>query len=305
MNRYVTQLISVLSLSFIVSVVTVSTSIAGPITLTTDSGSNFGGLYLDGAGAKVGVIFLHGRGGNPDSAVVRELRASLNNQGYSTLSIEDALPSTNYCAAATLTDWCNYTADISSGDNYVFPETYDRVNASIEYLAATGVEQIVLAGFSLGSRLALAAAARGLDAGGLPVVGYIGLGMRTNGPGPLNALNVLDELTIPMLDIYGDNDYDAVVGADARQAVYGGNPADYTRVVLDCADDIVGDDCHKFRGGLKGGDDMPLEMAVYDWISAVAPLTKVPEPGSLALFGAGLIGFSMTRQRRKSAARVC
>ncbi len=36
-----------------------------------------------------GIVLLHGRGGNQDSAVVSELRRDLHNRGYTTLSIQE------------------------------------------------------------------------------------------------------------------------------------------------------------------------------------------------------------------------
>ena len=44
-----------------------------PITLSTSTG-DFNGLLLEGADApRVGVVLLHGHGGNPDLAVVRQI----------------------------------------------------------------------------------------------------------------------------------------------------------------------------------------------------------------------------------------
>lgn len=267
------------------------------VSLTTSTGS-FNGLLLEGSSSpKVGVVMFHGRGANPDGAVVRELRATLNNSGYTTLSIENPIPA-DYNGNGSATDFADYVADISSGGaNYVFPEAYERLNASISLLQSQGVEQIVIAGFSLGSRLASAFVANGQVAGNAPVVGLIGVGMYGNSLGLLNPLYQLGDITVPILDLFGDNDTNAVNTAAAKKAAYGGAASDYTQVVLDCADTVIGNDCHKLKGGLRGAEDRPFEIAVNSWIKDVAPLS-VPEASSIYLLSLGLLGL-MGVSRRK------
>ena len=56
-------------------------------------GGPFNGLLRSGAaGNGTGVIFLHGRGNTPNSKVVRQLRGSLANAGFTTLSIDNPVP---------------------------------------------------------------------------------------------------------------------------------------------------------------------------------------------------------------------
>src|SRR3546814_8399192 len=53
----------------------------------------FAALLLEGGGRPAtGVVLLHGRNGNPDSAVVGPLRRSLNAAGYTTLSLQNPIP---------------------------------------------------------------------------------------------------------------------------------------------------------------------------------------------------------------------
>ncbi len=265
------------------------------ITISTSSGSGFNGLLLQGsASPKVGVIMFHGRGGTPNSAVVRQMRQSLNNSGYTTLSIENPVP-VDANGNGISTDFSDYVADISTGGaNYVFPEAYARLNASIRLLQTQGVEQVVIAGFSLGSRLASAFVANGQATDTAPVVGLIGIGMYGTSIASLNPIFSLADITVPVLDLFGDNDTNAVNTAAAKKAAYGGAVSDYTQVVLDCPATLTVKDCHKLRGGLKGADDKPFEIAINNWIKNVAPLS-VPEASSFYLLAFGLFalfGFS-------------
>lgn len=278
---------------------------ATPITLSTSSGS-FGGEFLAGAGSpNTGVILMHGRGLTPDSAVTRQLRYSLNNDGYSTLAIENPVPA-DYNGNGSNTDFPDYVADLGPGGaNYVFPETYERVRAASTYLQSLGVEQIVLSGFSLGSRLATAHLARGQQAGDLPIVGLLNVGMYGNSVDPLNVVLTLDEVTVPVLDIFGDKDTNAVTTAADRLAAYGGAPSDYLQIVFECpliSPTYSVNDCHRLRGNmLKDAYDRPLETQAWLWMQSVAPLASVPEPTTGALLAMGFGAMGWYRRRRFAA----
>lgn len=265
-----------------------------PVTLSTSSG-NFDGLLLEGADSpNVGVVLLHGRGGNSDSAVVRQLRTSLNNSGYTTLSIADPIPA-DANGNGVATDFSDYVADLY-GANTVFPDMHERVQASLAYFAGLGIDQVVIAGFSLGSRFATEYVARGQRPGDLPIAGLIGVGMYGTSIDPYNISLTLDELTVPVLDVFGNMDSNAVNTAAARRAAYGGNAADYTQVQLTCPAGVVGNNCHKLSG-LKGADDRPLETTVRTWIQHVAPLS-VREPATGMLLLAGIVGLTLRRRPR-------
>ena len=284
------------SLSYIALIILSTPSTAATIGLSSiaegGSTASFRGELLNGAGnPAVGVILLHGRTGNADSAVVSELRQSINLAGYTTLSIDEPVP-----AAGTL--FQDYVNDVN-GANTVFPELYARVRTASNTLENLGVNQIVLLGFSLGGRMASAHVARGqIDE--LPIVGLIGVGLAGNSIDPLNAALTLDEVSIPALDIFGDNDIDAVSTAAARQAAYNsGSGTDYIQKMVECVNPAI--DCvpHNFDG-YRGSGNPVLETEVNHWLTSKAPLTPVPLPGAIYLFGTGLLGLLGISRRTKS-----
>jgi dienelactone hydrolase len=228
-----------------------------------------GCLLTAPASPAVGVVLLHGRTSTPNGPVVDELRNSLYRAGYTTLSIENP-------AADPVTDnrdFASYSNDALTS-NYAFPEAYARVQAAINYLQGLGVQRVVLVGFSMGSRLATAAVAR-ITSPSLPIIGLIGIGMyNTSGIDPLDHDFTLDEVSVPVLDIYGDADTNAVSDHSGRVTAYAsGRGTAYTQVVLDCAAGLTTNDCHKLIG-LKGSDGDPLESHVTNWITCNAPLTS-------------------------------
>jgi len=236
--------------------------------------------------AATGVVLLHGRNGTPDGVVVSELGVHLSGLGYQALSIEEPVP-------ATGTAFSDYVADVQ-GPNTVFPELYARVRTAIDALAALGSREVVLVGFSLGARMASAHAARGQQ-DELPVVGLVGVGMYGNSIDPLNAALTLDEVSVPVLDIYGDADANAVGTAAARWSAYAsGSGTDYTQIEVPCADPSL--DCvpHNLAG--YRGSNPVLEQAVGAWMTRRYPVSAVPLPASLPLFLAGLFGLAALRR---------
>ncbi len=265
MNRIKKHLYCLPALFVLLATVLPSHAVTVSSNSTAEGGdSAFSGELLETSCAKTGVVLYHGRGLSPTGPVVEEIRTSLNRAGYTTLSIDNPVPLNG------LTDFTSYVNDIGI-DNYVFPEAYARMRTAINYLQSLGVEQVVVAGFSLGSRLASAHVARGQD-DELPILGLVGVGMYANSIEPLNVSTTLDEVSVPVLDLYGDADTNAAITASARLAAYNsGAGQDYTQNVIVC---ISGLNCHQLEG-LKGDGSMPLEVNVNAWMQAVAPATLV------------------------------
>ncbi len=270
------------------------------VALTLDSsgfggGGTFSGILRDGAGSPtVGVILLHGRGENPDGHVVGPLRSSLNDLGYTTLSIALPVPA-DADSNGVQTDFGDYEADVT-GANYAFPELYARVRSAEAELQAHGVDRAVLIGFSLGSRMGAAYMARGAP-GVLPVLGYVGVGMYANSLDPLNTVTTLDEITAPVLDIFGSLDVTAVTGAPAKAAAYSSGPGlSFTQIAVPQAGPLPDNDAHQFDNVAQpeaqvNQTQMRAEVAL--WVQGIAPISEPAVPALLLL---GLAALALHRR---------
>ncbi len=250
-------------------------------------GGTFNGILREGAGSpSVGVILLHGRGQNPDGNVVGPLRLSLNDLGYTTLSIALPVPADSNGNLVT-TDFADYVADVQ-GVNYAFPELYARVHAAEAELQSHGVDRAVLIGFSLGSRMGAAFMARG-GPGVLPILGYAGVGLYANSIDPLDGGKTLDEIAVPVLDIYGSLDAPAVSGAAEKLAAYAsGLGSSFTQIVVPQVGPLPENDAHQFDNVAQPEakvNQAQMKTDVALWMERVA---AIPEPAVPALLALGL-----------------
>lgn len=177
--------------------------------------------YLDGSSSTIGVVLCHGRGKYPTWLVVDPLRKGINKQlGYHTLSIQMPTGDVN---------WREYED--------FFPDAHKRIAAAVRYLKNTKkVEKVYLMGHSMGSRMATSYLADHPNSG---IAGFIGVGIRNGGDGPLDSDANLRSIKIPVLDVYGD-------GGDGKDADHANTRSDmagkdYQQVLISGAD-------HKFSG---------------------------------------------------------
>ena len=192
-----------------------------------------GSVYLDGGDSKYGLILAHGKGKNPTWLVVDPVRKGIHDElGYHTLSLQ--MP-TGY------SDWKDYADG--------FPKAYGTIEDAIAYLdSEKGVSKIFLFGHSMGSRMASAFVSEHPNSG---LTGMIVAGCRNNGGSPLACDQNLENVTIPVLDIWGGKN-----GKDSRAASQrsGMVSASYTQVEISGAN-------HKFEG--REGE---LVDAVEKWL---------------------------------------
>jgi alpha/beta superfamily hydrolase len=154
------------------------------------SGREFLGLHADNKTATRAILLVHGLGVHPDHGVIAILRAALAELGYNTLAIQ--MPVLAADAAA---------------DEYpkIFPEAAARIQAAAEWYAARGFARPVLLSHSMGSRMADAYFAR---AGSASFSAWVSLGILGD---------FKSKVGIPLLDVYGENDFPQILAAVARR----------------------------------------------------------------------------------------
>ena len=136
----------------------------------------------------------------------------------------------------------------------VFHHSHSRIEAGIKFLREQGHKKVVLLAHSCGAHMALdwirAKNDRSFDA-------FVGLGMgATDYRQPMHQPFPLDWMHVPILDLYGANEYPAVVRmAPSRKAMLekAGNPKSRQQVLPDAN--------HYFTD-----QGEPLVAAVADWL---------------------------------------
>jgi hypothetical protein len=184
----------------------------------------FPAAFLQGVVDQPGIVLMHGRNSHADGAVVGFMRKRLNEHGYTTLSLANPLPPTG-------DEFADYVKDLAGG-NFVFREAGARLKAAVQALKAKNLPGAYLLGFSMGSRL-MASFLAGTDRDQNDIRGFAALSIGVNGPGPLNAVNTLRAVSVPMIEICGQADSDVAKSAGERRTAYesSGGPS-YTQFVL-------------------------------------------------------------------------
>ena len=160
-------------------------------------------IYTEAAAepTKGAVIVLHGRGYHPNwEDVVQPLRVGLAESGWDTLSMQ--MPVLEKSAK-----YYDYVP--------IFKESFPRIEAGISYLQQQGHQKIVLIAHSCSVHMVMA----WVDAGRFKGIdAYAGIGMgATDYKQPMAKPFPLEKMTVPVLDIYGANEYPAVLnGARLR-----------------------------------------------------------------------------------------
>jgi pimeloyl-ACP methyl ester carboxylesterase len=189
------------------------------------------------------VILIHGGGVHPDwQQVMKPLRTALPGQGWATLAIQmPVLPNG--------TDERAYVP--------LFKYVPARIDAAVRFLRKHNVNNIVLLGHSLGASMASDYLAHSQQPG---IRAFVGIGMKGI-PQP-NEFAVLDNakslvrINIPVLDIYGSNSNEEVIGSVHRRAfaLKSVGAAHSRQVYIKNAD-------HYFEGHEK-----QLDAVINDWL---------------------------------------
>ena len=214
-----------------------------PVRLDAD-GHSFLAIHTEADdGARGAVIVMHGRGLHPDwPEVAGPLRTALPEHGWETLSLQ--MPVLEKGAK-----FYDYVP--------ILPAAFSRIRAGIEFLRARGAHPVVLAAHSCSVHMAMAFVRRHGDAG---FDGFIGIGMgATDYRQPMREPFPLAATSIPILDLFGGDDYPAVRRkAPARLAAIlaAGNPRSAQRIVPGAG--------HFFRDM-----DEALADAVAEWLATL------------------------------------
>jgi hypothetical protein len=169
------------------------------VTLTAGGGAGYLGIYTEAETEQVrgSVLILHGRGFHPDwQDVVHPLRVGLTSFGWNTLAIQ--LP-----VLAKEASYHDYLA--------VFPHAGPRIEAAIEYLQRQYAGPVVLLAHSCGTHMAQHWMLRASPAALATFDAYVGIGMGATDVGqPMREPFPFERLSVPVLDIYAENDFRAV-----------------------------------------------------------------------------------------------
>ena len=172
--------------------------VTGEAVYLSANGRNFLSIFTPAEAATAAAIVVHGLGVHPDWNLIGALRTSLADQGYTTLSIQMPVLDAEKRAEA-------YPP--------TFPEARARLAAAAKYLQDKGFKKIALVAHSMGARMADNYLAKG---GQAPIAAFVPIGLNGKFEAPA-------KLAMPVLDLYGSDDFPRVIdSAKQRQKQMGG-----------------------------------------------------------------------------------
>lgn len=160
-------------------------------------------IYTEADEPRGAIIIMHGRGFHPNwTDVAYPLRVGLVEQGWNTLSLQ--MP-----VLAKEAKYYDYLE--------IMDEALPRIEAGIDYLKLQGNDNIILIAHSCSVHMTMA----WVDAGRMrDIDAYVGIGMgAVDYQQPMKRPFPLGKFTVPVLDVYGEEEYPAVIkGAADRLA---------------------------------------------------------------------------------------
>jgi pimeloyl-ACP methyl ester carboxylesterase len=201
-------------------------------------GQSFLALYTEADDdTKNAAIILHGLGVHPNwPDVIYPLRSGLAEHGWATLALQMPIGA----------------RDTSFDDALVLlPEAPPRIDAGIAYLREQGYTSIVLIAHSFGAQMATYYLA---NTDNPQVSALVSVGLTAAEVGTIKTADFLQKINIPMLDLYGSEDFDNVIAtASARRQAQQANHQ-YRQQKVDGAD-------HFFSS-----HDEVLQQIVQQWL---------------------------------------
>ncbi len=185
----------------------------GDAVYLNDGDRDFLSLYSEASASSFegAAILLHGRGFHPDWVqVTGPLREGFSELGMTTLSLQMPVLAKN----------AKYYEYLE-----IIPKSFPRIEAGIEFLRSKGYQWIVVVAHSCSVHMTMAWIG---EFGDNAIDAYVGIGMEATDYGqPMLERFPLERMTIPVLDVYGSEDYPAVLkGAEKRisEILSAGNP---------------------------------------------------------------------------------
>lgn len=166
----------------------------GDAVMLPSSDHEFVGIYTEAEDSKGTVIILHGRGFHPDwMDAIQPIRVGLAEQGWSTLSLQ--MPVLEKSAK-----YYDYVP--------IFPASHERIEAGIKYAKEQSDKPVIIFAHSCGAHMAMSWIR---EKGDGDIAAYIGAGMgATDYKQYMAEPFPLDSMTVPVLDLYGSDEYPAV-----------------------------------------------------------------------------------------------
>ncbi len=148
-----------------------------------------------------GILLLHGRGFHPDwPQVTGPLREGLGDLGMTTLSLQ--MP--------VLAKDAKYYEYLE-----ILDESFPRIEAGINFLKDNNYQWIAIVAHSCSVHMTMGWIKQ---IGDIPFDAYVGIGMGATDYGqPMLEEFPLSSIPVPILDIFGDQDYPAVIKAAERR----------------------------------------------------------------------------------------
>jgi pimeloyl-ACP methyl ester carboxylesterase len=205
------------------------------------AGKKFLGLHTDTAkNPRAGmIILLHDTGGHPNQqAVIKNLRAFFPEHHWATLSIQ--LPVRE--ATAPVQDYYS-----------LLPEAKTRILEAIKFAKSEKAEKVVVIGYGLGGLMASYALS---DLQNDDVDALVTISLPVHKTSDMQTLQLIPKLTLPMLDIYAENDMPDVVQNARDKKVAGKINPHYRQVKIDN------------EGHLFLHDDGILVKRIYSWLGS-------------------------------------
>ncbi len=215
-------------------------------------GQAFLAIYAESSGQpQGGVILVHGMGIHPDwPDVVHPLRVTLPDHGWATLSLQMPIAGNN-------APFYEYAA--------LFAEVPARIEAGIAFFKEQGITNIALVGHSLGAMMGLYYLA-GQANPQIRAFAAVGLSVPRDDP-QIDVIDWLGKLNMPVLDLYGEQDMDAVKNTAKARKGAARRAKRYEQVEIPAAN-------HFFHGL----DDVLIKR-VRSWLNRAAPGQPVSPRG--------------------------